>query len=114
MGRRELRARAPNQPSSRRSRGEAVSDPKDDKETTAKKVVPKARPTEKDDIAARNTDKQKAGEYHLEEGHAWANAWKFAAGAAVIGLGAAFAGGASDPKRFAFSYLFAFLAILTP
>ncbi len=83
-------------------------------EKTVKKVVPKAKPTEKSDIAARNTDKQRAGEYHLEDGHAWANAWKFAAGAAVLGLGAAFTFGASDPKRLAFSYLFAFFAILTP
>ena len=85
-----------------------------EKEATEKKVVPKSKPSEKADIAAHNTDQQKAGEYHLEEGHSWANAWKFAAGAAVIGLGAAFALGGGDPKRLAFSYLFAFIAILTP
>src|ERR1035441_9483649 len=114
MGGRELRARAPNQPSSRR-RGEAVTDQKkNDKEAAPKKAVPRSRPSEKEDIAARNTDKQRAGEYHLEEGHSWANAWKFAAGAAVIGLGLAFGLGSSDPKRLAFSYLFAFFAILTP
>jgi hypothetical protein len=92
-----------------------VSENKDAKETTEKKAVPKSKPSEKADIAARNTDKNKASAYHLEEGHAWANAWKFAAGAAVIGLGSAFAlGSSSDPKRLAFSYLFAFMAILTP
>lgn len=83
-------------------------------ESNEKKVAPKSRPSEKADIAARNSDKKSAGEYMLEDGHAWANAWKIAAGAAVVGLGAAFALGSSDPKRLAFSYLFAFFAILTP
>ncbi|MEO8875285.1 MAG: hypothetical protein ABI461_06850, partial [Polyangiaceae bacterium] len=89
-------------------------DKNDEKKTTEKKVAPKSRASEKEDIAARNSDKKSGGEYMLEEGHAWANAWKFAAGLAVLGLGAAFALGGGDPKRLAFSYLFAFIAILTP
>ncbi len=44
---------------------------------------------------------------------ALAGAWKIAAGVGVVGVGAAMAMGASDPKRFAFSYLFAFAAFLT-
>ena len=36
------------------------------------------------------------------------SAWKIAAGVGVAGLGGAFALGASDSKRFAFAYLFAF------
>lgn len=42
-----------------------------------------------------------------------ASAWKIAAGVGVAGLGAAMALGASDGKRFAFSYLFAFVTFIT-
>ncbi|MGH7283945.1 MAG: hypothetical protein ACRELY_20660 [Polyangiaceae bacterium] len=77
-------------------------------------VIPKAKPSEKADIAAKNTDKQKTGDYVLREGHTWANAWKLAAGVGVLGLALSAAGFMSDPRRFAFSYLFAFMAVLTP
>ena len=44
-----------------------------EKKTEEKKVavVPKAKPSEKADIAAKNTDKHKAGEYVLREGNTW-------------------------------------------
>ncbi len=87
-----------------------------EKKTEEKKVavVPKAKPSEKADIAAKNTDKHKAGEYVLREGNTWANAWKFAAGVGALGLALSAAGWMNDPRRFAFSYLFAFMAVLTP
>lgn len=40
-------------------------------------------------------------------------AWKIAAGVGVVGVGGALAMGASDPKRFAYSYLFAFATFLS-
>lgn len=43
---------------------------------------------------------------------AWQNAWKTAAGAGVVGVGASLVGAASDPKRFAFAWLFAFATCL--
>jgi hypothetical protein len=43
----------------------------------------------------------------------WANAWKIAAAAGVLGLLGAGAGYASDAKRFAFSYLFAITVVMT-
>ncbi|MDP3276685.1 MAG: hypothetical protein Q8Q09_15915 [Deltaproteobacteria bacterium] len=46
-------------------------------------------------------------------GGAWASAWKLAAAAGALGLVGAGAGYASDPKRFAFSYLFAISVFLT-
>lgn len=46
-------------------------------------------------------------------GTAWANAWKIAAGAGVLGLVGAGAGFAQDAQRFTFSYLFAFTVFLT-
>jgi hypothetical protein len=44
---------------------------------------------------------------------AWANAWKAFAGAGVVGILGAGAGYASDPRRFAFSWLFAFVTFLS-
>ena len=87
-----------------------------EKKTSDKKVatLPKAKPSEKSDIAAKNTDKHKAGEYVLNEGNTWANAWKLAAGVGALGLALSVAGAMSDSRRFAFSYLFAFVAVLTP
>jgi hypothetical protein len=46
------------------------------------------------------------------KGGALASAWKIAAGVGVAGVGGALAMGASDPKRFAYSYLFAFATFL--
>ena len=86
-------------------------------EASSKKKVglpPKPKATEKADIAAHNSDHKRGGDYMLREGHAWANAWKAAAGLGVLGLMGAAAGYTMDSRRFAFSYLFAFMAILTP
>ncbi len=61
-------------------------------------------------------DKKKsanASDYRLPAGSGWASAWKIAAGVGVVGLGAAGAGWSMDPKRFAYSYLFAFFLVLT-
>lgn len=43
----------------------------------------------------------------------WAGAWKIFAGIGVLGLAGAGAGYASDHRRFAFSWLFAFVTVLT-
>jgi len=43
----------------------------------------------------------------------WAGAWKIFAGVGVLGLAGAGAGYASDPRRFAFSWLFAFVTFLS-
>jgi hypothetical protein len=42
----------------------------------------------------------------------WAGAWKVFAGIGALGLIGAGAGYASDPRRFAFSYLFAYITVL--
>jgi hypothetical protein len=57
---------------------------------------------------------QQAGSgYNLDPQSSWANAWKLAAAVAAVGIvGAAFAA-VTDHERFAFSYLFAFIAFLT-
>jgi len=52
-------------------------------------------------------------DYRIPPESSWSNAWKIAAGIGVVGLAAAGAGYASDPKRFAFSYLFGFIVALT-
>jgi len=51
--------------------------------------------------------------YRLDPKSAWANAWKLSAAVGVVGIaGAAFAA-FTDLERFAFSYLFAYIAFLT-
>jgi hypothetical protein len=51
--------------------------------------------------------------YRLDPKSAWANAWKLSAAVGVVGIaGAAFAA-FTDAERFAFSYLFAYIAFLT-
>lgn len=47
------------------------------------------------------------------EGTSWASAWKVCAGAGGLGLAVSLGGLAMDAKRFAFSYLFAFVVFLT-
>ncbi|HEY2509885.1 MAG TPA: hypothetical protein VGI39_03485, partial [Polyangiaceae bacterium] len=54
-----------------------------------------------------------AADYRIPSSSGWAGAWKIAAGIAVLGLGGAAAGWSSDPTRFSFSYLFAFIFFLT-
>lgn len=61
---------------------------------------------------------QKKGEpakkptYRIPPGSPWANAWKLSAVLAVIGIAASLFGMTSDPHRFAFSWLFAFMTFL--
>ena len=43
----------------------------------------------------------------------WANRWKVTAGIAVVGLCMAVLGAINDSHRFAFSWLFAFAAVMT-
>jgi hypothetical protein len=50
--------------------------------------------------------------YKLPPDHKWAGMWKIFAGLGVVGLAAGFGGYATNPTRFAFSYLFAFIAAL--
>lgn len=53
-----------------------------------------------------------ADAYRLPADSAWAGAWKVSAAVAVVGVaGAAFIA-VTDPRRFAFSYLFAYIAFL--
>jgi hypothetical protein len=54
----------------------------------------------------------KAPTYRIQPGTPWANAWKITAVLGVIGLAAALFGMTGDPKRFAFSWLFAFMTFL--
>ncbi len=51
--------------------------------------------------------------YRIPEGSPWANAWKVSAVLGLIGAVAAAVGYVGDPHRFAFSYMFAFVALLT-
>jgi len=60
--------------------------------------------------AAKKTLKN---DYRIPEGSGWAGAWKIAAGVGALGLAGAAGGYATDPGRFAFSYLFAFFLVLT-
>lgn len=55
----------------------------------------------------------KGPSYRIPDGSPWANAWKIVGGAGVACLGGALAMASSDPKRFAFSYLFGFYVFLT-
>ncbi len=57
--------------------------------------------------------KQKAPDYRIPEGSGWAGLWKVFAGVGGAGLALAAVGYATDPHRFAFSYLFAFICALT-
>lgn len=52
-------------------------------------------------------------DYRIPADSPWAGAWKIAAAVAVLGLAGAGAGFATDPRRFAFSWLFAFTTFLT-
>lgn len=63
-------------------------------------------------------DKKKGGGrsadlYRIPEGNLWANAWKITLVVALVGAASAAVGASGDPRRFAFSYLFAFMAFLT-
>ncbi|HRG94934.1 MAG TPA: hypothetical protein PLR99_01725 [Polyangiaceae bacterium] len=60
---------------------------------------------------SKKSSSKKEAVYTIE-GTPWANAWKIAAGVGGVGLLVSLSGLAIDPKRFAFSYLFAFVAFL--
>ena len=66
-------------------------------------------------MSAPDTSKKtpSAGEYRITASSGWFGAWKIAAGVGALGLAGAAAGWATDPQRFAFSYLFAFFFALT-
>ncbi len=51
--------------------------------------------------------------FRLDPKSAWGSAWKVAAGVAAVGLLGVGFGWVSDHERFAFSYLFAYIAFLT-
>jgi hypothetical protein len=55
----------------------------------------------------------KGDDYKLPEAHKWSGLWKVFAGIGALGLAGAGAGYATDPTRFAFAWLFAFIAVLT-
>ena len=61
---------------------------------------------------AKETHTQSPDRYRIPRGVGWANAWKVAAGLGGLGLATSAAGYAADPHRFAFSWLYAFLAVL--
>ncbi len=65
----------------------------------------------------KETGKKKSGKKkdptYTIEGTPWANAWKVCGGVGAIGLVVSLLGMTMDPKRFAFSYLFAFVVFLT-
>jgi hypothetical protein len=63
-------------------------------------------------VSQAHADKT-ADAYRLPADSSWAGAWKVSAAVGLVGvLGAAFIA-FTDPKRFAFSYLFAYVAFLT-
>lgn len=50
--------------------------------------------------------------YRIPREAGWANAWKLAAGVGTLGVAASAMAWSSDPHRFAFSWLFAFITVL--
>jgi hypothetical protein len=63
-------------------------------------------------VSAPQAKKQSTKQWHLA-GTSWVNTWKMFAGVGAIGLAGAAFGYTQDPKRFAFSWLFAFITVLT-
>jgi len=63
--------------------------------------------------ADENEEPQDAGSYRIPSGNPWANAWKTAAALGAVGVVLVAIGWSADARRFAFSYLFAYMAILT-
>jgi hypothetical protein len=55
----------------------------------------------------------KAKSFDLDPQSSWANAWKVAAAVAVVGVAGSIFAAVTDHERFAFSYLFAYIAFLT-
>ncbi len=104
-----------------------MSDPKDtDKKSKDKKADSRTETTDRKSApaAAKKSSEGKAKEppvksdpprtpYRLPADNPFTNAWKYAGIVGAIGLGAAAFGYTTDAKRFAFSYLFAFIFFLT-
>lgn len=63
-------------------------------------------------MSAAKAKKESENNWNLA-GSSWAGAWKVFAGIGVLGLVGAGLGYAQDPRRFAFSWLFAFVTVLT-
>lgn len=63
---------------------------------------------------SKSTDEKKVSpeRYRIPREAGWANAWKLAAGVGVLGIAMSAMAWSSDPHRFAFSWLFAFMAVL--
>ena len=64
------------------------------------------------ELKKKKSGKAKEPTYTIE-GTPWANAWKVCGGAGAVGLVVSLLGLSMDAKRFAFSYLFAFVVFLT-
>ncbi len=62
--------------------------------------------------AEKKKDEAKKPTYRIPPDSPWANAWKITGVIGLIGLAAALFGMTSDPHRFAFSWLFAFMTFL--
>ena len=77
-----------------------------------KKKVDRTALTERTIEHALATGTLKPEQYKLPADHKWNGLWKVFAGIGGVGLAIAGAGYATDPKRFAFSYLFAFMGTL--
>jgi len=86
------------------------ADDKDQKKSAAAPAAGKAK-----DSAARTKKAKSAAafDYRIPTDSRWAGLWKIWAGVGVVGLLLAGVGYATDPTRFAFSYLFAFICALT-
>jgi hypothetical protein len=75
--------------------------------STTKKEAPADRP-QRD----KSTDAE-ARDYRIPDKSPWRGAWRIVGGVGVAGLVVGLLGWKSDPERFAFSYLFAFVVPLT-
>lgn len=71
--------------------------------------------TKKGPAKSSTTKRAKASvdPYRVPVGNAWDNAWKIAAALGAVGILALAFGYSADPRRFAFAWLFAFIAFLT-
>ncbi len=64
-------------------------------------------------MSATDTTVHTPDSYRLPTTGPWANAWKIALGIGVLGVALAALGWSMDSRRFAFSWLFAFMGVLT-
>jgi len=93
-----------------------VSDEKDKRDESSEKSEAPAKSSEvkpKKAAAKKESKKDPADAYRLAPGSPWANMWKTFAGIGVLGAGGSAAAYFSDPKRFAYAWLFGFIVALT-